>query len=226
MSEVAVRKMRAVEAEATPWTRRRAAISTRIELAALQLCVDRAIEDVTVDEIAAAVGISRRTFYHYFENIEDIFAEMPRRALDEMAAALEARPKSEPIAQAFLNAMLNRRRSDEEHDIRRLAMLVSQRSPAAYWRAVHRTGHDDDPFMRVLAERLRMAGQDPASASLIAHVFGCITGHVSQQIGGREYRDDPESLVAAFHTIAALMNGLDAPDDIAVEPRARVSGVR
>lgn len=45
---------------------RQSAIRDAISSAALDLVLDRGLEDVTVDEIARAASISRRTFFNYF----------------------------------------------------------------------------------------------------------------------------------------------------------------
>lgn len=45
---------------------RRGAIRDAISSAALDLILERGLEDVTVDEIARAANVSRRTFFNYF----------------------------------------------------------------------------------------------------------------------------------------------------------------
>lgn len=226
MGEILVPKMQTSGAETTPWTKRRAAIAMRIELTALRLCVERAIEDVTVDELAAAVGISRRTFYHYFESIEDVFSEMPRRSMEQLCRDFSARPAGEPVVQAYLCAIRNRRPSEEEREIRRLAIKVAQRSPETYWRSVTRTcDGGTGEFQRVVANRLRATGQDPDAAQLITTILLSVTGQVSRQSGVEgEFQADPDRLEAELRTVAKVMDGMDEADGRTAELRTRVSG--
>jgi len=212
MGEIVLSRVQKAAVHATPWAKRRAAISMRIEMAALQLCVDRSIDEVTIDELAAAADISRRTFYHYFESIEDVFSEMPRRSMEGVAREFSGRPASESIVQAYVNTMRNRRVTDPEREIRRLAIKVAQRSPEAYWRAIGRSCEGGKQmFERAVADRLQASGQDSEAASLIAVLLLSITGHVSQQSGtSGEFEPDPDRLEAALQMVAGVMSGLDA----------------
>jgi AcrR family transcriptional regulator len=58
--------------------RNKARARAEIADAALQLFFDRGFEGVTVDEIVNAAGVSRRTFFRYFETKEDaLLADYP-----------------------------------------------------------------------------------------------------------------------------------------------------
>ncbi|MBP2474961.1 AcrR family transcriptional regulator [Crossiella equi] len=88
--------------------RERKKLRTRTALvdAALALFFDKGFEATTVEEIAAAVEISPRTFFRYFAGKEDValaqFAEV-----DELCVtALSARPADEPPVLAVRNAYL------------------------------------------------------------------------------------------------------------------------
>ncbi|MEU0795055.1 TetR family transcriptional regulator [Amycolatopsis sp. NPDC005961] len=58
----------------------------------------------TVDEIAAAVNISPRTFFRYFASKEDLALAPLDQQLTEMMTALAARPAAEPVITAIENA--------------------------------------------------------------------------------------------------------------------------
>lgn len=53
---------------------------------ALDLFSRRSPEDVSIDEVAAAAGISRPLVYHYFPGKQSLYEAALRRAADELAA--------------------------------------------------------------------------------------------------------------------------------------------
>lgn len=80
---------------------------TRAELswAAIRMVVERGYDDVRVEDIAAAAGVSTRTFNNYFTSKgEAIAARHLDRSL-EVADNLRARPAEEPLWTALLHAM-------------------------------------------------------------------------------------------------------------------------
>jgi len=83
------------------WERRRIQVSLGIERAGLQLLSDRGLDDVTVDQIAAAAGISTRTFFRYFRNPRDVLTAVPLRESRRMCQALLTRPVDESLLDGF-----------------------------------------------------------------------------------------------------------------------------
>jgi AcrR family transcriptional regulator len=70
--------------------RNKARARAEIADAALQLFFDRGFAGVTVDEIVSAAGVSRRTFFRYFETKEDaLLADYPELSA-RLTDALEA----------------------------------------------------------------------------------------------------------------------------------------
>jgi AcrR family transcriptional regulator len=83
------------------WERRRIQVSLRIERAGLELLSERGLDDVTVDQIATAAGISTRTFFRYFRNPRDVLTAVPLRESRRMCRALLARPADESLLDGF-----------------------------------------------------------------------------------------------------------------------------
>jgi len=132
--------------------------------AALALFADRPFSAVSVDEIAAAAGIGRRTFFRYFPTKEDVVLD-PRRLDREYAidALAHRRDGEDDIALVMrVMAELQRRAFDEVHQ---------RHQPA-----VHRLSHDEPEVMArswLLVERARtlivegLLGPTPAPDRLL-----------------------------------------------------------
>ena len=73
--------------------------------AALPLFLEHGFDATTVDQIAEAAGISRRSFFRYFKTKEDVVLGDLSALGEQVRAALRARPADEP-AWAALRAAL------------------------------------------------------------------------------------------------------------------------
>src|SRR5919198_816798 len=89
--------------------RERKKLQTRQTLMAVaaKLCVERGFDDVTVAEIAAAAGVSARTFFSYFECKEDVFLGRGDDRLQRVIRAIEERKDDEPILAAAWRELAN-----------------------------------------------------------------------------------------------------------------------
>ncbi|MGI5491983.1 TetR family transcriptional regulator [Microtetraspora malaysiensis] len=80
---------------------------TRIALidAALDLFLTHGYDITTVDQIAAVVDVSPRTFFRYFASKEEVALSPCRDGQEIFASELAARPSDEPPYQAVTRAM-------------------------------------------------------------------------------------------------------------------------
>ena len=84
--------------------RKRRAIRGELSEVALRLLTDRDFDSLTIDQIASAAGISRRTFFRYFTSKEDmVFAFLDQWAV-RLAADIVARPADEDPVAAVQNS--------------------------------------------------------------------------------------------------------------------------
>ncbi|MGH3495538.1 MAG: mycofactocin system transcriptional regulator [Sciscionella sp.] len=117
-----------------------------LEHVAFELFAQRGFEHTTVDEIATAAGIGRRTFFRYFASKNDVVWGDFDGALDRMAATLRAASPDLELMEVIRTALLEFNRVDPEEEPwlrRRMALIL--RVPAlqahstlryASWRAV------------------------------------------------------------------------------------------
>ncbi|MFG3382424.1 TetR/AcrR family transcriptional regulator [Streptomyces sp. NPDC047999] len=71
---------------------------------ALELFGSRSPDDVSIDEIAAAAGISRPLVYHYFPGKQSLYEAALRRAAEQLAALFEE-PHEGPLGARLLRVM-------------------------------------------------------------------------------------------------------------------------
>lgn len=84
------------------WERNRA-----LSLAAQELVAERGLENVTIDDIAAAAGVSVRTFFNHFAGKDDALVGVEPAALDELADELRRRPPEEGPVDALRAVVLS-----------------------------------------------------------------------------------------------------------------------
>lgn len=88
----------------------KAATREAIASAALNFLRNQDMTSFTVDDVAAAAGVSRRTFFNYFSSVEAAVTSYTQRYLDTVITEFMARPADESIleaAQAALSAVGN-----------------------------------------------------------------------------------------------------------------------
>ncbi|MFC3573985.1 TetR family transcriptional regulator [Streptomyces yaanensis] len=85
--------------------RKRLLVRSELAEAAVKLLADQGFEETTVDQIVAAVGMSRRTFSRYFDSKEDVIVHMLAEAGVKLCAELKARPADEPPVVALRRAL-------------------------------------------------------------------------------------------------------------------------
>lgn len=82
--------------------------------AALQLSIERGVDAVTVDDIAAHVDVAPRTFFNYFSSKEEaILADSVERA-QQTVSTLAGRPRSEPLCDALRHTFVAVIAEDDE----------------------------------------------------------------------------------------------------------------
>jgi AcrR family transcriptional regulator len=83
----------------------RRVVQAEIAKKAMALFVEQGFEETTIDQIAAAVGMSSRGVFRYFATKEDIVVGDLLQVGRNLAAALEARPLDESPWEALRRAL-------------------------------------------------------------------------------------------------------------------------
>lgn len=83
----------------------RATSKGQLERVGLDLFIDRGFSAVTVDDIAEAAGIGRRTFFRYFDSKNDVAWGDFSHLMEGFAAALDRAPAEASIISAVRDAV-------------------------------------------------------------------------------------------------------------------------
>ncbi|MEU9040759.1 MULTISPECIES: TetR/AcrR family transcriptional regulator [unclassified Kitasatospora] len=86
--------------------RKKAATREALSWAALRLAVERGLENVRVEDIAAEAGVSPRTYNNYFSSKAEAIVSRHQDRVRQAAEALRERPAAEPLWEALTQAML------------------------------------------------------------------------------------------------------------------------
>jgi AcrR family transcriptional regulator len=94
--------------DTSPGLRERKKAMTRLALedAAVELFTIKGFDHTTVDEIAEACNVSRRTFFRYYASKEDIFSGGKDEHDTKMFDVIAARPAEEPALESLRAAVL------------------------------------------------------------------------------------------------------------------------
>lgn len=98
-----------------------------LEVIALRLFTERGFHETTVDDIAAAAGVSRRTFFRYYEAKSDVLWNEFDHEVETITELLAAAPDALPVMDAVREAVLaaNHYRAEDVPELRMRMSLVS-----------------------------------------------------------------------------------------------------
>jgi AcrR family transcriptional regulator len=184
----------AAEADVGLRERKRRETRAALSLAALRLCVQRGWENVTVDDIAAAVNVSPRTFRNYFSTKAEAVAAGHLERLLRIADELRSRPAGEPMWTAVANAVAaqfqppakkSEALADTNRWLERIQFIVTE--PAIQGEVLKASAAAQVELAKAIAERSRAQRANDLYPQVTAAVVTAIIGTVMD----RWLRDGP-----------------------------------
>jgi AcrR family transcriptional regulator len=185
--------------------RKRRQTRERLTRTAVALFLERGFEATTIDDIAAAADISRRSFFHYFASKEDVVFAWQEESTSALIAAVAARPASESMLTAAEHAISAMVRQFEPGEAIAMACLKRD-NPALQARDQVKY----EQLERALAEALGKRAGYPIETLHVRLVAMIATG--AMRIGGELWaaegaRENPEALVKrTFGAIRAILD--------------------
>ena len=147
--------------------RKKLATKQALALAALQLAVQRGLENVRVEDITDAVNVSRRTFTNYFSCKEEAIASLNTARFTQAVEALRGRA-GEPLKDSLAEVFAGEHEAATQLGPERIAQIrMMMTSPALQGEALKALVQTEGPLAKAIAER---TGADPQS-DLRPHVL-------------------------------------------------------
>ncbi len=170
-----------------PGLRERKKQETRIALswAAIRLTVERGLDNVRVEDIAAEVGVSTRTFSNYFTTKAEAIAARQVDRARAMVAALRGRPADEPIWTAITTSVLDQFALGEDTGqapdgwVEGVRLMVGH--PALQGEFLKANAAVEAEFARVVAERTGTDAGKDLYPRLVAGAVGAAMNAAIQQ---------------------------------------------
>ena len=189
-----------------PGVRSRSRESLRAEIAevAFKVFAERGFDQVTATEVAAAAGISRASFFRYFESKEDaVFVVQEERGAD-VAEALEDRPGDEEPWTALRRALdvaIRNYQRDPTGTLARLRLIRC--TPALRSHQLDRLDEWRESIGAALAKRLGTREDDIQVEALVGAALGAFDTALTHWSRG----DGTEDLFALIDAAFAAVPG-------------------
>jgi AcrR family transcriptional regulator len=152
---------------------KREATRRRLAQAAQRLFAAQGFDRTTVDEIAAAAEVSRRTFFHYFESKEDVVLARHEDFEHALLDAIRTAPADEPVLSVAERAVVAAVGQFDPEEARIIEQLQRE-EPALRMRAQGKYERLERGIAGALAERAGVEPEDlrvRLDAMLIAGVL-------------------------------------------------------
>ncbi|MFJ4470866.1 TetR family transcriptional regulator [Streptomyces sp. NPDC089424] len=173
--------------------------------AAVELFTTRGYDHTTVDEIAAAVDVSQRTFFRYFSGKEEAALALETMTVAHFVEAVRARPPHEPPMEALRRAVLDG--WDRISEVIEAVVPVEQylrmyrvieSTPVLLAAHLRRSAETEEQMARLIAEREGLdVDADPRPRVAVA-VFGGVI-----RVTERLWSTGPDVSLEAMRTLAA-----------------------
>lgn len=143
-----------------------------IAAATLQLLRSRGVGNFTIDDVASLAGVSRRTFFNYFQSAEAALTVASDEFLEAVLGCFEARPRDENIVESMLHALT------EPQDPEQLAVMaelhaISLSSPEMMRHELQAWDRAEQRIVESVRQRLGEPADPLYVSCLVGSVLAC-----------------------------------------------------
>ena len=160
--------MGATVTEDTLQVRKQQLVRNAIYDAAIDLFAKEGFDETTVEEVAQAAGVSRRSFFRYFASKDDLLAQNVVHFGSILSATITACPPALTPLETVRETVLAVVRQTAAHPRTRQIIEISQRSASARQAHHSRMMEVEDTVAAAFAARLKSASKDDLKPRLLA----------------------------------------------------------
>lgn len=181
----------------------RDAVRARIAETACGVFCERGFDEVTVDELAEAAGISRASFFRYFDAKEEAVFTALAHTGAEIASNLRDRPAGEDAWQALQRSFDRAMPKYEVDAARSLAQLrLARETPSLRAHQLERQARWGQLISEALAPRLGTSPDDIAITALTGAAIAALDAALTRWAASDGEPDLSDVLDEAFKAIA------------------------
>jgi AcrR family transcriptional regulator len=179
--------------------RERKKLATREALseAAIRLALQHDLEHVRVADIAAEAGVSPRTFNNYFSSVPEAICALTAERAMTLGELVRRRPRSEQLAEAVTNALVEVHSSPEYRKELVRLILVNPLVRAEFFKTIIAR---DNALAGAIAERV---GSPPCD--LFPHVLAAAYSSATRVVTHRWLHDDSVDFLAVLREAVGLI---------------------
>jgi AcrR family transcriptional regulator len=145
--------------------------------AAIDLFAQEGFDETTVDDIARAAGVSRRSFFRYFSSKNDLMAQAVLYGGDDLVEAIGACPPEDSLSDVFKRTMPQMIQRSAANPRTRKIMQIVAKYPEARVAQLSRVAEVQDRIAEALTRRCRAdSEEDELAASVLASLTMSLLG--------------------------------------------------
>lgn len=192
--------------------RKKAATRQALSWAAVRLAVERGLDNVLVEDIAAEAGVSARTFNNYFGSKAEAIAYRHLERARDYGVRLRARPAGEPLWTAITEAVLGHFRELAEappDPVWQAGVRLMTSNPSLTGEFLKASAQADEELAEAVAAR---TGTDPRQDLYPRLVAKSVTSAIGVATELWMHADPPRPVIPLIaDALAQVSAGLPAP---------------
>ncbi|MBN9657494.1 MAG: TetR family transcriptional regulator [Acidobacteria bacterium] len=136
--------------------------------AAIDLFAEKGFDETTVDDIARAAGVSRRSFFRYFASKNDLMAHAMLSYGTILTSAIDSCPPDHTLREILRSTVLQVVQVSAAHPRTPKIMAILAEHPGAQAAEMSRLPEVQNQVADAFSRRCRMCGEDELAAHLLA----------------------------------------------------------